>query len=205
MVGGSACRYAALQIAFVVFEVRDDLVLPLGRHGNIVVICRSSDRRFGACGHQRRREEKNTEQSWLQHSQPKLNDDVHTTAQLAADDVHARYSLAGETRGLILARCRIASVLDGRSRTDALAGWCVQLRRHPPRGPRCQPRPQPPATATTWLVSSTALAMAAPLAGLASAFDALSAPTPTATMAAASNARIWLLLFLADTLGRPTD
>src|SRR6516225_2826883 len=71
----------------------------------------------------------------------------------------------------------ITAVLDPRSRTDAFADFCVQLRRHPPRGPRCQPRPQPPATATT----------------------------PTATMAAASNARIWLLLFLADTLGRATD
>src|SRR5215813_10537548 len=47
--------------------------------------------------------------------------------------------------------------------------------------------------------------MAAPLARLANAFDAPSAPTPTATMAAASIARIWLLLFLADTLGRATD
>src|SRR5215467_5013446 len=98
-------------------------------------------------------------------------------------------------------RCRC----DPRSRTDAFADFCVQLRRHPPRGPRCQPRPQPPVTATTWLVSSAAFTMAALLAGLASAFDAPSAPTPTATMAAASNARIWLLLFLADTLGRATD
>src|SRR5215813_13577790 len=99
----------------------------------------------------------------------------------------------------------ITLVLDPGSRTEALAGCCVQLRRHPPRGPRCQPRPQPPATATTWLVSSAAFAMAAPLAALASAFDAPSAPTPTATMAAASNARIWLSCFLADTLGRATD
>src|SRR6516162_6027337 len=37
------------------------------------------------------------------------------------------------------------------------------------------------------------------------AIDAPSAATPPATMAAASNARIWLLLFLADTLGRATD
>jgi hypothetical protein len=163
--------------------------------------------------------------------QPKLNDDVHTTAHVAAGDVRARYSLAGETRAYslryadqidggcgdtrsvaaILAntpvkrRPTIASALDGRSRTDALAGWCVQLRQHLPRGPRCQPRPQPPAAATTWLVSSAAFAMAAPLAALASAFDAPSAPTPTATMAAASNARIWLLLFWADTLDRTTD
>ena len=38
--------------------------------------------------------------------------------------------------------------------------------RRPYRGrvyPRCQPRPQPPATATTWLVSSAAFTMAAPL------------------------------------------
>jgi hypothetical protein len=47
--------------------------------------------------------------------------------------------------------------------------------------------------------------MAAPLAALASAFDAPSALIPTATMAAASNARILFLLFLADTLGRTTD
>ena len=92
-------------------------------------------------------------------------------------------------------RPTIASALDPRSRTDALAGWCVQLRQHLPRGPRCQPRPQPPATPTTWLVSSAAFAMAAPLAALASAFDAPSAPTPTATMAAASNARIWFSCF----------
>jgi hypothetical protein len=102
-------------------------------------------------------------------------------------------------------RPTIASALDGWSRTDALAGWCVQLRQHLPRGPRCQPRPQPPAAVTTWLVSSAAFAMAAPLAALASAFDAPSAPIPTATMAAASSARIWFLLFLADTLGRTTD
>src|SRR5215831_9293412 len=101
-------------------------------------------------------------------------------------------------------RHRIESVLDLRSRTEALANYCVQLRRHPPRGPRCQPRPQPPATATTWLVSSAAFTMAAPLAGLASAFDAPSTPIPTATMAAASNARICLLLLLADMLGRAT-
>src|SRR5262245_57789098 len=101
-------------------------------------------------------------------------------------------------------RIRIESVLDLRSRTDALANYCVQLRRHPPRGPRCQPRPQPPATATTWLVSSAAFTMAAPLAGLASALDALSVPSPTATMTAASMARIWFLLLLADTLGRVT-
>jgi hypothetical protein len=100
-------------------------------------------------------------------------------------------------------RPTIASALD--AGTDALAGWCVQLRQHRPRGPRCQPRPQPPAAATTWLVSSAAFAMAAPLAALASAFDAPSALIPTATMAAASNARIWLLLFLADTLGHTTD
>src|SRR5262249_26809984 len=102
-------------------------------------------------------------------------------------------------------RHRIESVLELRSRTDALAGYCVQFRRHPRRGPRCQPRPQPPATATTWLVSSAAFTMAAPLAGLASALDAPSAPSPTATMTAASMARIWLLLLLADTLDRVTD
>ena len=39
--------------------------------------------------------------------QPKLNDDVHTTARLAAGDVRARYSLVGETRGLILAYMQI--------------------------------------------------------------------------------------------------
>src|SRR5215469_16078534 len=60
------------QIAFVVFEVRDDLVLPLQRHRNIVFIRGSRDRKFCACGHQRRCEEKNTEQLRLQHLQPKL-------------------------------------------------------------------------------------------------------------------------------------
>src|SRR5260370_41775920 len=34
--------------------------------------------------------------------QPKLNDDAHTTAHLAAGDVCARYSLAGGKRGPIL-------------------------------------------------------------------------------------------------------
>src|SRR5258708_22317091 len=34
--------------------------------------------------------------------QPKLNDDVHTTAHLAAGDVRARYSLAAEDLGLVL-------------------------------------------------------------------------------------------------------
>src|SRR5215468_463965 len=44
--------------------------------------------------------------------QPELNDDVHTTARLAAGDVRARYSLAGETRGRILAICRsVAAIL----------------------------------------------------------------------------------------------
>src|SRR5260221_9403472 len=39
--------------------------------------------------------------------QPKLNDDVHTTAHLAAGDVRSRYSLSGGSRGLILLRCRL--------------------------------------------------------------------------------------------------
>src|SRR5260370_18239001 len=37
--------------------------------------------------------------------QPKLNDDVHTTAHLAAGDVRARYSLAGRTKGFNPSRC----------------------------------------------------------------------------------------------------
>jgi len=57
------------QIAFVVFEVRDDLVPPLQRHRNIVFIRGSSDCKFGACGHQRRCKEKNAEQSRPAHSQ----------------------------------------------------------------------------------------------------------------------------------------
>src|SRR5262245_55441852 len=262
----SAADSSPGQIAFVMFEIRDDLVLPLQRHRNIILTHISSDRKFDACGHQSRCDKRNTEESRLQHLQPKLNDGVHTTSHLAAGDVHARHSRlqvddgrartamatisvsrktssstlsdsdigsipAGETRAeslrdvdwigggfgdtswvaAILAntqvrrRPTITSALDPLSRTDAFAGCRVQLRRHPPRGPRCQPRPQPPAAATTWLVSSAAFIMAAPLAGLANAFDAPSAPTPTATMAAASIARIWLLLFLADTLGRATD
>ena len=57
------------QIAFVVFEVRDDLVPPLQRHRNIVFIRGSRDRKLGACRHQRRCKEKNAEQSRLAHSQ----------------------------------------------------------------------------------------------------------------------------------------
>src|SRR5262249_51547193 len=164
----SAADSSPGQIAFVMFEIRDDLVLPLQRHRNIILTHISSDRKFDACGHQSRCDKRNTEESRLQHLQPKLNDGVHTTSHLAAGDVHARHS-------------RLQAD-EGRARTA-----------------------HPPAAATTWLVSSAAFIMAAPLAGLANAFDAPSAPTPTATMAAASIARIWLLLFLADTLGRATD
>jgi hypothetical protein len=66
-------------------------------------------------------------------------------------------------------------------------------------------RPAVPAATTTAGHRDNLARLVGRLAGLASAFDAPSAPTPTATMAAASNARIWLLLFLADTLGRATD
>jgi hypothetical protein len=72
------------QIAFIVFEVRADLVLPLERHRNIILTPLSSGRKFGAYGHRRRCEEKNTEQSQLQHLQPKPRDDVRTTTHLAA-------------------------------------------------------------------------------------------------------------------------
>jgi hypothetical protein len=66
------------------FEIRDDLVLPLQRHGNINLTRIASERKFGACEYRRRCEEKNTEQSRLQHLQPKPRDDVRTTTNLAA-------------------------------------------------------------------------------------------------------------------------
>src|SRR5262249_52110821 len=53
---------------------------------------RSSDRRFGACGQQRRCEKKIPSSRGFSILQPKLNDDVHTTAQLAAGDARARQS-----------------------------------------------------------------------------------------------------------------
>src|SRR5262249_34934647 len=80
----SAAGSSRGQIAFVVFEIRDDLVLPLQRHGNIVLAHGSSDRKFGSRGHQSRGDEKNTEQSRLQHLQPNPRDDGHTTTNLAA-------------------------------------------------------------------------------------------------------------------------
>jgi hypothetical protein len=51
------------------FEIRDDLVLPLQWHRNIILTHISSDRKFGACEHRRRCDEKNTEQSRFQHLQ----------------------------------------------------------------------------------------------------------------------------------------
>src|SRR5262249_2563916 len=80
----SAADSSPGQIAFVMFEIRDDLVLPLQRHRNIMLTHISSDRKFGACEHRSRCDEKNTEQSWLQHLQPKPRDDVRTTTKLAA-------------------------------------------------------------------------------------------------------------------------
>jgi len=65
-------------------EIRDDLVLPLQRHGNINLTRIASERKFGACEYRSRCEEKNTEQSRLQHLQPKPRDDVCTTTNLAA-------------------------------------------------------------------------------------------------------------------------
>jgi hypothetical protein len=65
-------------------EIRDDLVLPLQRHGNINLTRIASDRKFGACEYRSRCEEKNTEHSRLQHLQPKPRDDVRTTTNLAA-------------------------------------------------------------------------------------------------------------------------
>src|SRR5262245_13804270 len=64
------------QIAFVMLEIRDDLVLPLQRHGNINLTRIAGERKFGACEYRSRCEEKNTEQSRLQHLQPKPKDDV---------------------------------------------------------------------------------------------------------------------------------
>src|SRR5262249_49429477 len=80
----SAADSSPGQIAFVMFEIRDDLVLPLKWHRNIILTHISSDRKFGACEHRRRCDEKNTEQSRFQHLQPKPRDDAHTTTRLAA-------------------------------------------------------------------------------------------------------------------------
>src|SRR5262249_47938236 len=70
------------QIAFVMFEIRDDLVFPLQCHRNIILTHISSDRKFGACEHWSRCDEKNTEQSRFQHLQPKPSDDMRTTILL---------------------------------------------------------------------------------------------------------------------------
>jgi hypothetical protein len=65
-------------------EVRDDLVLPLQRHGNINLKRIASDSKFGAREYRRRCEEKNTKQLRLQHLQPKPRDEARTTTNLAA-------------------------------------------------------------------------------------------------------------------------
>src|SRR5262249_23464372 len=54
----SAADSSPGQIAFVMFEIRDDLVLPLQWHRNIILTHISSDRKFGACEHRRRCDEK---------------------------------------------------------------------------------------------------------------------------------------------------
>src|SRR5262249_3390354 len=67
----SAAASGPGQIALVMFEIRDDLVLPLQRHGNINLKRIASDNKFGARGYPRRCEEKHTEESRLHHLQPK--------------------------------------------------------------------------------------------------------------------------------------
>src|SRR5215470_1222256 len=54
----SAADSSPGQIAFVMFEIRDDLVLPLQWHRNIILTHISGDRKFGACEHRRRCERK---------------------------------------------------------------------------------------------------------------------------------------------------
>src|SRR5262249_13841134 len=75
----SAAASGPGQIAFVMFEVRDDLVLPLQRHGNINLKRIASDSKFGAREYRRRCEEKNTKQLRPQHLQPKPRDEARTT------------------------------------------------------------------------------------------------------------------------------